>query len=224
MRLRVIGSGSSGNTYLLESSKEVLIIDAGVNPICVKEALDFDLSKVVGVLVTHEHVDHAKHADYYENLGITVFKPYETGQTKGKYGRFTVSAFPLVHNVPCYGFLINHKDMGNLIYATDTAYIKWIFRNINHFLVEANYSEKLVGQSAKRNHVLTGHMDIVTTCNFLRTNNTFLNPNIENVILCHLSDSNSNEKEFVDMAKEVIDCNVFIADKGLTVDISLVPF
>lgn len=55
MFLRVINSGSSGNGYILESENEALIIECGCKLIDIKKALNFNISKVVGCLVSHEH-------------------------------------------------------------------------------------------------------------------------------------------------------------------------
>jgi len=57
--LKVVGTGSSGNCYLLTVNDQTLVIEAGINFTKVKKALSFDLSGVVGVLVSHEHGDHA---------------------------------------------------------------------------------------------------------------------------------------------------------------------
>ena len=59
-RLKVLGSGSSGNCYLLECKDESLILEAGFNYKRIKEFIGFDLSRISGLLVTHEHDDHAK--------------------------------------------------------------------------------------------------------------------------------------------------------------------
>lgn len=55
MHLTVLGSGSNGNTYLLESNDEVLILDCGISLIEVKKSLNFDLSKIVGCFISHSH-------------------------------------------------------------------------------------------------------------------------------------------------------------------------
>jgi phosphoribosyl 1,2-cyclic phosphodiesterase len=62
LKLTVLGSSSKGNCYLLEYKNKVLILDAGVKFKEVQKALNFKLDKVVGVLVTHEHMDHLKYA------------------------------------------------------------------------------------------------------------------------------------------------------------------
>jgi len=55
MFLKCIASGSGGNSYVLENSKEVLILDAGVPLIEVKKVIDFQISKVTGCVISHEH-------------------------------------------------------------------------------------------------------------------------------------------------------------------------
>ena len=62
MELKILGSSSSGNCYILENEKEALIIEAGIRFIEVKKALNFNMRKVVGCLISHQHNDHAKYA------------------------------------------------------------------------------------------------------------------------------------------------------------------
>lgn len=54
-KIRVIGSGSSGNAYILECQNEILLLELGIGWNNIKKALNFDLSKVVGVCVSHSH-------------------------------------------------------------------------------------------------------------------------------------------------------------------------
>lgn len=55
MLLKCIASGSSGNSYALIMDKEILLIEAGVRLFEIKKHIDFQISKVVGCVVTHEH-------------------------------------------------------------------------------------------------------------------------------------------------------------------------
>ena len=59
MELKVLGSNSQGNCYILENENEALILEAGVKFAEVNRALNYNISKVVGCLITHEHKDHA---------------------------------------------------------------------------------------------------------------------------------------------------------------------
>ena len=224
MKLKVLGSSSAGNCYLLENDTECLVIEAGVPLKDVKIALDFNVRKIVGVVVSHSHGDHAKYAAEYKKAGISVFQLYETSDENQirKYGNFIITAFPLVHDVPCHGFYILHDDFGKLIYATDTEYIKWRFKNVNHILIEANHSTELVDRdSAKYEHQIRGHMNFVTTCEFVRVNKS---PNLRNVVLIHLSSDSADEDTFLSEIKKVVDCDVYIAHKGLSISLDLLPF
>lgn len=233
MVLKVLGSGSSGNCYILESDTEALIIEAGIPFKEVKVALGFNVRKIVCVVVSHEHKDHSKYIAEYENAGImylygNIHRQNGVVETRGihsiRYGEFVIKPFELVHDVPCYGFYIEHPDIGSLVYASDTEYIKYRFKNLNHILLEANYSDDLINNEAvNREHVLRGHMSLQTALDFISTND---NPALRNVVLLHLSDKNSDSEEFLRQTKQGVkygtDC--YIAEKGLEVDLNLCPF
>lgn len=240
MKLKVLGSSSSGNCYILESDAEALIIEAGVPFREVKVAIGFNVRKIVGVICTHRHNDHIKYLKDFVTSGIRSIAPndywmehitewwfqygerYDETRKCIDIGNFKVMPFLVVHDVPCYGFYIKHPDIGYLIYASDTEYIKYRFKNINHIIVEANHSIDLVDRNAaKYEHQIRGHMSIETTCNFLEVNK---NPLLLNVVLCHLSQDSADEKLFLDKAKDVVDCNVYIASKGLEIPLDLYPF
>lgn len=55
MFLRVCNSGSSGNGYAIGNDKEVLLLEAGCRFIDIKKMLDFNVSNIVGMCVSHEH-------------------------------------------------------------------------------------------------------------------------------------------------------------------------
>lgn len=127
---------------------------------------------------------------------------------------------------PCYGFYITHKDIGSMVYVSDTELIKWNFKKqkLNNILLEANYSDDLIDNEAiNREHVLRGHMSLQTALDFISTND---NPALRNVVLLHLSDKNSDSEQFLQKTKETVkygaDC--YIAEKGLEVDLNLCPF
>lgn len=219
MKLRCLGSGSSGNCYILENDSEALVIEAGIPFMAVKKALGFNISKIVGVVVSHSHGDHAKHVGEYEKSGISVFRPYESDMERQvrTYGEFVIKSFSLVHDVPCCGFLIEHPETGKVLYASDTEYIKYRFRNLNHILMECNYSRDLIPEDAvNRSHVMTGHMELRTMLEFLRANNS---PNLQNVVLLHMSAINSDPEEFVAEAGKVVQCPVWAAEKGMKIDL-----
>ena len=56
MLLKITGSGSSGNNYILESESEILLIEAGISLKKVKQAINFNINKVVGMIFSHAHL------------------------------------------------------------------------------------------------------------------------------------------------------------------------
>lgn len=55
MLLKCFGSGSSGNSYALMNENEILILDAGIKYKQILQGIDYRISSVKGVLITHEH-------------------------------------------------------------------------------------------------------------------------------------------------------------------------
>lgn len=164
MKLHVLGSNSKGNGYILEGKSQTLLLEAGLPLKDVKEALKFDLTKVVGALVSHVHGDHSKYIKQFTDSGIRVYTSFETvkaldgidewwsDQTieAGKQytiGEFKVIPFSVKHDVPCLGFLINHPESGNILFVTDTHYIPNTFKGLNQILIEANYEERILNEN-----------------------------------------------------------------------------
>lgn len=83
MELIVLGSNSQGNCYLLVGRDEVLIIEAGIKFAEVKKALNYDISKIVGCLISHEHNDHAGYYMEYLRFGFPVLSPEAVYMHKG---------------------------------------------------------------------------------------------------------------------------------------------
>lgn len=226
MNLKCLASGSSGNCYLLECNNEVLILDCGISIKDIKGGLNFDLSKVVGCVVTHAHHDHDKSVNDLKLMGIKIWQPYlyeaEMKRTQRRYlGNFVIRNFDVPHdNEPCCGFIVECPNGELLLYATDFEYIKYSFKKmkIQHLLIESNYQNKYVDKSAdNRNHVLRGHAELQTTIGIVRDNVDSL----KTVILCHLSRNNANPIEMVDEVKKVVKPSVCVdyARKGLEVEL-----
>lgn len=240
MFIRCIGSGSSGNSYALaDNDNKILLLDLGMTVREIKRAIDYRISDVVGAVVTHSHLDHSRSVKGFESMGIPVFKPYEKWAdiSKKEYGRFSITAFDLTDKYlhfkhtnadgtecPCYGFLIQHSDLGRLLYITDTEFCKWRFKDINHILISCNYQSKYItDDDAKRNHVLRGHMELETVKEFVGANKSNA---LRNVILCHLSQENANAEEMVAEIQKVAGTgvNVDYAEKGKEWELNEFPF
>lgn len=239
MELKVLGSSSKGNCYVLDNGNEALIIEAGIRFTEVKKALDFQINKVVGCLITHQHNDHAKYIKNMADNGFYVLAlpevladkcvsgsrviPLNLG--KGyKFGNFKVAPFPACHDVPCVGYLIDHPATGRIMFLTDSCICEYTFLGLNHVMIECNYSDRRLIESinagrtlsSQRNRLLTSHMELETCKGILRANDL---SNVSNVILLHLSENNGDEPEFISEIQKVTGKVVYVAKPGLTIPV-----
>jgi len=232
MTLKVLGSESAGNCYLLETDNEALIVEAGIRLQEIKLALNFDLSKVIGCLISHSHGDHCRYAMDYLKAGIDIFTSKETIAAAGlsghrvfrffqsvfPIGQFNVKCFPVPHSVPTVGFLLYHHFAGAIFFATDAAYIPNRFIELNHILIEANYDDAILTSD----RAVGKHMSLDTCLKFLRANDT---RQVRNIVLLHLSSENSDSKMFAKSVQSIVpNASVSIADKGLEINLSKYPF
>ena len=54
-KLKILSSGSIGNSYILECNGERLLLELGVKWQEILKGLNYKLGDVVGVLVSHSH-------------------------------------------------------------------------------------------------------------------------------------------------------------------------
>ena len=246
MVLSVLGSSSSANCYVLHNDTEALVLEAGVTIQTLKKALDFNISKVVGCFVTHEHGDHSKYVEQYLKASIDVMsskgtidnikikgnqKPIVIDKYKAiQLGNFKVYAFDTQHDCQePIGFLINHEEIGTLLFATDTYYLKHTFSNLNNIMIECNYSNSILEENVKngtvnymrKKRVKQSHMSLQTLKQTLQANDL---SKVNNIILLHLSKENGDEKLFKGDIERLTGRKVTIAKRGIEITIDKTPF
>lgn len=245
MKLICLGSSSSGNCYLLKAKNETLVLEAGVNFKQVKIANNWNVSDIVGCFVTHEHNDHAKFIKDFTVSGINVYALKEVFTSKSmtgkpfckeilpmrgyKIGGFKVFTLNVVHDVPCLAFAITHDEMGKLLFITDTMMFEYKMPNIDHIMIEANYSDEILNYNidngivpvSMRERLLHSHMELSTTEGFLQSNDL---TNTKEVILLHLSARNSIADEFRTEIEKTAGIPVYVAHKGLELELAKEPY
>jgi len=240
MTLRILGSNSAGNCYILENETESLIIECGLRFDVIKKGLRFNLSKVSGCLISHEHGDHCKGVKEMLAAGITVHATAGTFRGMGidskhhrasvitpenqfTVGRFRVIAFDVKHDAQQpVGFMINHPETGTILFVTDTYYVAKRFRGLNNIIVECNYSQEILDRKLAdgatpdflRNRIFKSHMNLDTCKELLQANDL---SQVNNIVLIHLSDSNSNAAQFKKEITAITGKQVHIAEAGLTI-------
>lgn len=223
MKLKVIGSGSSGNCYLLECNNECLIMDAGIPIKDIKAGLDYDLSKVVGAIVTHNHQDHSKSLKDIRNMGIKVLTPFESENLwqKSTFGKFQIQSFDVPHNgEKNAGFLIIIGTQ-KILYITDFEYCPYCFAKtkVNHILVECNYQDDYLDKDLPNfEHKVRGHCGLETCKEFIEQNKT---SSLRTIILLHLGEGIREPKQIVSEIKKLVDFDVLVdyARAGLEIDL-----
>ena len=239
MDLKVLGSSSKGNCYLLDNGKEALMIECGIAFKNVQKAVDFDISRIAGCIISHEHGDHAKHVVKCLDARIPCYMSAGTRNALGLashplahamdeqvlnvIGNFGVIPFATEHDAAQpFGFLICHKEMGTVLFATDTYYLQYTFDGLNNILIECNYRQDILDANvingvvnpAQRNRTMQSHMSLDTCIETLMANNL---DDVNNIVLIHLSNTNSDAQYFKQMVTRATGRNVEIAAPGLVI-------
>lgn len=205
MKLKCLGSGSSGNCYLLTADNgETLLLDAGLSIMDIKRGLNWDVKCVVGAICTHTHKDHSLSVSDLKHMGIKVWQPQsENSERESQMGKFHIFCFQVPHNgTENYGFLIM-VDGQKLLYLTDLEYCPYVFRKqlLEHMLIECNYQKKYVDMDAPNYvHKVKGHCELETCKGIVEANKSDA---LQNVILCHLGGDTTDADECVAEVKKI---------------------
>jgi len=244
MKLHIVGTGSKGNAYIIQNDNEALLIECGVRFSDIKKSLNFNLGKVAGMLISHSHLDHCKSAKDALIAGVDIYCLKETSDRFGStshrinnilpgktfmVGNFKVASFELKHDVPCLGFMIEHKDTGRFCFITDSYYCEYKIPAMHNVIVEANYCQTILDQrlangeepSFLRDRVIRSHMSLQTCKEFLQANDL---RTVHNIVLIHLSDRNSHAVRFQKEIKELTAKKVTVAENGLVIPFGKTPF
>ena len=218
LSITAIASSSAGNMYILDNGKSRLVLEAGIPWRRMQQALNFDLSNVAGVFVSHGHGDHSKGVKDAAKAGLDIYCSAGTAQEIGATGhRIThiragglvtlgglgwhIMPFDVVHDCQePLGFLIvtgAHK----LVFMTDSSYCKYRFKDITHMLVECNFSNSILERNvaagivdpSREKRLIESHFSLERLKEMLAKNDL---SKLEGIWLCHLSSDNSDEVLF----------------------------
>lgn len=216
MNLAVLGSGSRGNAVALRADGATLLVDAGFGPRALtRRAQDAGLSldPLVGIVITHEHGDHARGAvALARRASCPLFATAGTlralapdGVTTNtlpsfgdelRVGPFTVRAAHTPHDAAepvavvvsdCAGHRVGVAwDLGR-----PTAGVRHLLRGAHALVLEANHDEVLLqtgpypASVRQRIGGTTGHLSNRLAAEFA---GDLCSPALQVVILAHLSE------------------------------------
>lgn len=230
--LATLYSGSSGNSTYIGNAEDGLLVDAGKScrELCSQlRALDFDLSAVRGLLLTHSHSDHisavATLHKYYPTLPIYGFVPtlnhlVDNGVVGGdadlrpidekgaQVGRFFVTAFDTPHDAPgSCGYTLTAEDGEKFAVCTDlgeaTEEIYEALRGCKTLLLESNHDENVLMAGPYPYYLkqrILGQFGHLSNDSCGKLAVRLLRCGAQNIVLGHLSKQNN----FPDIAYETV--------------------
>lgn len=246
-----LASGSSGNCYYLGTSEFGVLIDAGIGIRTIRKVLKdraIDFSKIVAILITHDHADHIKTVGCLgEKLNIPIYTTefVHKGIAKSRYVEetlhssrkiiekevpffirdFKITAFEVPHDsTDNVGYYIEYGDH-KFTFATDVGHItdtvSKYMSMANHLIIEANYDEEML----KFGTYPAFLKDRVASPTGHLSNReaaeflaTHYNPKLKDIWLCHLSRDNNHPE----LAYKTVDIRLFQEGVRVGKDVSLI--
>jgi phosphoribosyl 1,2-cyclic phosphodiesterase len=230
LRFRVLGSGSSGNTTLVEGDGTRILIDAGLGPRELAERLSsvgVDAASISAVFVSHEHTDHSRGAAGFSRkwavrlcgtsgtyaaagLGAAEIEGYDVLEpgVPRRVGNLTVLGVPVPHDAAGPLAFVVSCDGRSLGHATDFGHIgrglAQAFRRCDAILIESNYDPDMLRDGpypwSLKQRILSGYGHL-SNMDTARYLGRDLGEACRLVVLAHLSQQN-NHPEVALMAAE----------------------
>jgi len=172
MHFSVLASGSTGNAFFVETEDQSFLVDAGLSGKALEglfSDIGRDMSKLSGILVTHEHSDHIKglgvvarkhklpiyaNANTWNamerNIGMIPIEQkfhFEMEQIK-TFGSLDIESFGVSHDAAEPMFYTFHHDGKKVVLITDTGYVsdrvKGIISNAEAYIFESNHDVSML--------------------------------------------------------------------------------
>ena len=191
-------------------------------------------------------MDHLKYASNFALNGINIYASAGTFKKQNlvghrfkvikalqqfEIGNFIILPFDTQHDAEePLGFLIQYKPTGEkLLYATDTYYIKYKFKQLNYLLIECNYIKSIAKENMQNEiinktrykRLLESHMSLENLLEFLKANDL---RHVSKILLCHLSNTNASSNIMKEQVYKQTKIETVIAESGLTLKLNQYPF
>jgi phosphoribosyl 1,2-cyclic phosphodiesterase len=219
MRFASLGSGSAGNALVVQAGKTHVLLDCGFGlreTVARLARLGIEASGLAGILLTHEHDDHASSAyTLAARFGLKVFLTHGTHRALGPppdsvelniidshtpfvIGDLEVCPYPVPHDArePVqYVFGDGAHRLGILTdTGSSTAHIEAMLTRCEALVLECNHDLDLLKNGSypwplkKRILGRHGHLDNTSAANIL---SRLDNSRLQHIVAAHLSQHNN---------------------------------
>lgn len=238
MRFVPIASSSHGNAYVVDDGHTVLLLECGVARRTLNkkmaDTLGYPSTACAAVLVSHEHMDHAKSVPELLKDGMKIYMSEGTAESLEVEGvelcqsmeQFNVGTMDIVPFATFHdaaeplGFLVRSRvDGENLVFATDTVNLRYRFPGVAILAIEANYDKAILERCERlpektKERISNTHMEIDTLCQYLGGLDL---SECREIWLLHLSDATSHEGHFLNRVRRCVPpgIKIYAACRGL---------
>ena len=229
MRFASLGSGSRGNSTLVDSGKTILMIDCGFSRREVERRLsnlDFLAEQLDAILVTHEHSDHISGVvSLADKFDITVYATHGTVRASSLSSvsslvRFNAGEQFFIGDILIQSVSVPHDSLEACQYSlsvegstlgilTDlgfvTKHVEEVFKCCDSLILEFNHDHNLLQNGpypAKLKNRISGgmgHLSNVQAANFV----TKIVRDKFNLMVAHVSEKN-NTREIIMKSLEFV--------------------
>ncbi len=227
-----LASSSRGNCFHVTNGSTPILLECGIPFKDIQRKLNFKTSELAACLVTHEHKDHSKAVTDIMKSGIDCYMSKGTADALGvtghrikiikaqesfQVGKWTILPFATQHDAAePLGFLLVNQAGEELLFATDTFYIKYKFKGLTHIAIECNYSIDILNANiesglvpvAMKNRLLQSHFSLANVKEFLKANDL---SRVAEIHLLHLSSDNSDADRFKREIQQLTGKAVYVA-------------
>lgn len=234
MKVKVLSSGSKGNSTIIITNKVKVLLDVGTTCAYIEKALSYDEidpNEITHVLITHDHIDHIKGLKVFlkkykpivhvteklkqlfeETMGNYNYQVYEDG--KCLIEDLEINTIKTSHDATdSVGFIIKHKS-SSLVYITDTGYINSkyydVLSNNNVYILESNHDVKMLREGPYpyylQQRVISdkGHLSNKQASTYLCK---FIGKNTKKIVFAHISEHNNTEEKVIETFNEELSKN-----------------
>lgn len=243
MIVRPLASSSAGNSTLVTDSRSgaTILMDAGLSMRDLRPLVNFQVTRLEAVCVTHSHLDHSRGVPELLKAGVTCAMRQETAVELGvekhhrvciiapvepetprspyRFGPWAVIPFDVKHDVPNLGFVLATRT-DRMLYLTDTPFTKYRFEGLTRIVIETNYSLEILKRKVQNGdlngllaaRIVRSHLGLERAIELLKANDL---SKVTEIWLTHLSNSNSDEAAFTEAVQRATGIPTYVAGEGV---------